>query len=153
QSEVSSVPQASLLRLIVEKFPLFAMSAASGIVTVFAQRSGGAMHLALPFALRLENTICAYAMYVWKGFCPVRLAVFYPHPVASIAIWKLGLAAFFLLAVSILVWWRRAQQPYLVTGWLWYLGTLVPVIGIVQVGEQSMADRYAYVPLLGIFLM
>ena len=151
--DTSFAPKATLARLIVEKLPLFAMSAGSAMITIFAQRSGGAMHLALPLGLRLENAIYAYAMYVWMGFCPVRLAVFYPYPVASLPIWKLGLAASFLLAVSALVWWRRTRQPYLVTGWLWYLGTLVPVIGLVQVGEQSMADRYAYVPLLGIFLM
>jgi Tfp pilus assembly protein PilF len=153
QPEAILVTQAPLSRLIVEKLPLFAMSAASGIVTVFAQRSGGSMHLVLPFGVRLENAIYAYAMYVWKGFWPVRLAVFYPHPGATLAVWQVGLAALFVLLVSAVVWRQRGAQPYLVTGWLWFLGTLVPVIGIIQVGEQAMADRYAYIPLIGVFLM
>ena len=149
----SPVPQLPILRLVLEKLPLFALSAASGAVTVFAQRSGGAMHLVLPLGVRLENAVYAYAMYVWKAFWPVRLAVFYPHPGATLAVWQLGLAALFVVTVSAMVWRDRVARPYLVVGWLWFLGTLVPVIGIVQVGEQAMADRYAYVPLIGIFLM
>jgi tetratricopeptide (TPR) repeat protein len=102
---------------------------------------------------RLENAIYAYAMYVWKAFWPSQLAIFYPHPGASLAGWKVCLAALFLIAVSALVWKRRLDRRYLVAGWLWYLGTLVPVIGLVQVGDQAMADRYAYIPLIGIFVM
>lgn len=148
-----SVSQARPSRLVLEKLPLFALSAASAVVTVFAQRTYGAMHLALPLTVRLENAIYAYAMYVWKAFCPVRLAVFYPHPGASLALWNVALAAFFLLVVSALAWRHRRAQAYLIVGWLWFLGTLVPVIGLVQVGEQAMADRYAYIPLIGIFVM
>jgi len=147
------VPQFRFSRLVLEKLPLLALSAASGVVTVFAQRSYGAMHFKLPLGVRLENAIYAYAMYVWKAFGPVRLAVFYPHPGATLAVWQLALAALFLLSVSALVWQQRGPRPYLVTGWLWFLGTLIPVIGLVQVGEQAMADRYAYIPLIGIFLM
>jgi tetratricopeptide (TPR) repeat protein len=147
------VPQAPFSRLVLEKLPLFALSAASGGVTIFAQRSYGAMHLALPLGVRLENAVYAYAMYVWKGFWPVQLAVFYPHPGATLAVWQLGLAALCVLSVSALVWRQRGARPYLVIGWLWFLGILVPVIGLIQVGEQAMADRYAYVPLIGIFLM
>jgi protein O-mannosyl-transferase len=147
------VPQARFSRLVLEKLPLFALSAAAGVVTIYAQRSYGSMHLALPLGVRLENAIYAYAMYVWKAFWPVRLAVFYPHPGATLAVWQLGLAALFVLSVSVLVWRQRGARPYLVTGWLWFLGTLVPVIGLIQVGEQAMADRYTYIPLIGIFLM
>jgi hypothetical protein len=147
------VQQAPLLRLILEKLPLLALSAATSAVTVFAQRSGGAMRLVLPLSVRHENAIYAYALYVWKAFWPAWLAVFYPHPRDTLAVWQLGLAALFLLSVSALVWWQRFARPYLITGWLWFLGTLVPVIGIVQVGEQAIADRYAYVPLIGIFVM
>lgn len=147
------VPQVSLLWLVLEKLPLLALSAADSAVTMFAQRAYGSMRLALPLSVRLENAIYAYAMYVWKAFWPVRLAVFYPHPGATLTRWQVGLAALFLAGVSALVWWERARRPYLVTGWLWFLGTLVPVIGLVQVGEQAMADRYAYLPLIGIFLM
>jgi len=111
------------------------------------------MRLVLPLGVRLENAVYAYAMYVWKAFWPAWLAAFYPHPEATLAAWRLGLAAFFLLAVSVLVLWQRTVRPYLIVGWLWFLGTLVPVIGLVQVGEQAIADRYAYVPLIGIFVM
>jgi hypothetical protein len=147
------MPQARLSRLILEKVPLLALSAATCAVTIFAQRSGGSMHLVLPLGVRLENALYAYSMYVWKAFWPAWLAVFYPHPGATLAVWQLGLAALFLLFVSGLVWWERTARPYLVTGWLWFLGTLVPVIGLVQVGEQAIADRYAYIPLIGIFVM
>ena len=147
------VPQAPFSRLVLEKLPLLALSAADCAVTFFAQRSGGAMRLVLPVGVRLENAVYAYAMYVWKAFWPAWLAVFYPHPGATLAVWRLALAALFLFAVSVLVWWQRAVRPYLIVGWLWFLGTLVPVIGLVQVGEQAIADRYAYVPLIGIFVV
>lgn len=148
-----AVPQASLSRLILEKLPLLALSVAASAVTVFAQRSGGAMRLVLPLGVRVENAIYAYALYVWKAFWPAWLAVFYPHPGATLAAWQLAPAALFVISVSALVWWQRRACPYLITGWLWFVGTLVPVIGIVQVGEQAIADRYAYVPLIGIFVM
>jgi protein O-mannosyl-transferase len=150
---VLPVPQAPFSRLVLEKLPLLVLSAASGVVTIFAQRSYGSMHLTLPLGVRLENAIYAYAMYVWRGFWPARLAVFYPHPGAALAVWQLGLAALFVLSVSALAWQQRSARPYLVAGWLWFLGTLVPVIGLVQVGEQAMADRYAYIPLIGVFVM
>lgn len=151
-SEEDSIPQRSLSRLILEKLPLLALSAGDSVLTMIAQRKGGAIHLFLPFGVRLENAVFAYAMYVWKAFWPARLAVFYPHPGRSLTAWQFVIALVFLVAVSALVWRERARR-YLVVGWLWYLGTLVPVIGLVQVGDQAMADRYAYVPLLGIFLM
>ncbi len=148
-----SVPQVSFSRLMLEKMPLLALSAADSAITMFAQRSYGSMHLIVPLGVRLENAVYAYALYVGKAFWPARLAVFYPHPGATLAVWQTGLATLFLVAVSALAWRQRARRPYLVTGWLWFLGTLVPVIGLVQVGEQAMADRYAYLPLIGIFLM
>jgi Flp pilus assembly protein TadD len=147
------VVQAPFSRLVLEKLPLLALSAADCVITIFAQRSGGAMRLVLPVGVRLENAIYAYAEYVRKAFFPVWLAVFYPHPGATLAVWKLGLAGLFVLSVTVLSWRQRARQPYLLIGWLWFLGTLVPVIGLVQVGEQAIADRYAYIPLIGIFVM
>jgi protein O-mannosyl-transferase len=146
------VSQVPFCRLILEKLPLLALSAADGMVTIFAQRSYGSMHLVLPLWVRLENALYAYAMYVLKGFWPARLAVFYPYP-AALTGWQLGLAAVFVVSISGLVWRDRASRPYLLMGWLWFLGTLVPVIGLIQVGEQAMADRYAYIPMIGIFLM
>jgi tetratricopeptide (TPR) repeat protein len=151
-AESEEPPQLSFARLALEKLPLLALSAGDALLTMLAQRKGGAIHLFLPFGVRLENAIYAYAKYIWNAFWPARLAVFYPHPAYSLTRVQLTLASLFLIAVSALVWQFRARR-YLVIGWLWYLGTLVPVIGLVQVGDQAMADRYAYVPLLGIFLM
>ncbi len=150
--ESEEIPQLSFARLALEKLPLLALSAGDALLTMLAQRKGGAIHLFLPFGVRLENAVYAYAKYIWNALWPARLAVFYPHPAYSLTRLQLTLASLFLIAVSALVWHFRSRR-YLVIGWFWYLGTLVPVIGLVQVGDQAMADRYAYVPLLGIFLM
>jgi len=151
-TEEGLIPQFAPARLVLEKLPLLALSAGDSLLTMMAQRKGGAIHLVLPFGVRLENAVYAYAQYIWKAFWPSRLAVFYPHPGRSLTAFQVALAVLFLVAVSGFVWKERARR-YLVVGWLWYLGTLVPVIGLVQVGDQAMADRYAYVPLIGIFLM
>jgi tetratricopeptide (TPR) repeat protein len=137
----------------VEKLPLLLLSAASAVVTVIAQRSGGAVRSLerIPLWLRVENATFSDAMYVWKAFWPARLALYYP--LSRPASWTVGMAVLFLLAVSGLAWKQRFVRPYLMFGWLWYLVTLIPVIGIVQVGDQAMADRYAYVPLIGIFVL
>ena len=103
-------------------------------------------------AVRLENALVAYAMYLWKMIWPSHLALLYPHPGDSLAIWQIVISALVLLVVTGVVLRFRSRR-YLLTGWLWFLGTLVPVIGLVQVGDQAMADRYAYVPLIGIFVM
>jgi len=95
----------------------------------------------------------SYGLYVWKTSYPTGFALDYPHPLQYLATWRVALAALFLAGVSVAVWKQHDSRPYLVVGWLWYLGTLVPVIGIVQVGDQGMADRYAYLPLIGIFVM
>jgi tetratricopeptide (TPR) repeat protein len=148
------VPQSSFSQLVLEKLPLMAFCVGSAIITVIAQQSGGTVRSLerFPFDVRLENAIYAYAMYVWKTFWP-RLALYYPHPANTLRAWQVGLALVFLVIVSALVWKERLSRRYLVTGWLWYLGTLVPVIGLMQVGDQAMADRYAYIPLIGIFVM
>jgi len=141
-------------KLILEKIPLFALSAASAIITMQAQQSGGAVRSTTEFSLavRLANAIYAYAMYLWKMVWPARLAPLYPHPGDSLATWQVLLAAVVLIGITALVWKFRARR-YLPVGWLFFLGTLVPVIGLVQVGQAAMADRYAYIPLLGIFVM
>jgi len=146
-------PAKPIRLLLLEKLPLFALSAASCAITLWAQKTVIAVSAQLPFGARLENALCSYAIYVWKAFWPSKFAVFYPHPGASLSLWKPVLASLLLAAVSLLAWRGRRVHPYLIVGWLWFLGTLVPVIGIVQVGAQAMADRYAYVPLIGIFLM
>jgi tetratricopeptide (TPR) repeat protein len=149
-----SVPPASWSRLLLEKLPLLVLVAGSAVITLIAQRSTGLRSLAaIPLEDRLANAVYSYALYVWKAFWPTELALFYPHPTNALSGLQLGSAILFLLGVSALVWNQRTARPYLVTGWLWYLGTLVPVIGIIQVGDQAMADRYAYIPLIGIFTM
>lgn len=141
-------------KLFVEKLPLFALSAGSAVMTMSAQQAGGAMRSTLQFSLgtRLANAIVAYASYLWKMVWPLRLAPMYPHPGESLAGWQIGLSSLVLLAITAGVLIRRDKR-YLSVGWLWFLGTLVPVIGLVQVGDQAMADRYAYIPLVGIFVM
>lgn len=142
----------SVQQLVLEKLPLFVMSAASAVVTLVAQRAGGAMVplMMLPLHVRLENAIHSYAAYLWVALSPVRLAPFYPGNEPSV--WRLAGSAVFLAAVTVVAWRARITRPYLLMGWLWYLGTLVPMIGIIQVGGQGMADRYAYLPLIGISL-
>ena len=146
--------QASAVSLIVEKIPLFILSAASCLVTVYAQKSGGAVvSLGLhPLQNRIANALVAYAAYIGKMFWPGNLAIFYPHPgvlpVGQVIISGLLLAIITYFAVRFF-----KPHPWFLVSWFWYLGTLVPVIGLVQVGVQAMADRYTYVPLIGLFII
>ena len=152
--KVFPVPQFPFSKLIVEKLPLLALCIASAAITIIAQRNYAIRPLeAYPLGGRIANAIYSYASYVWKTFWPTPLAFDYPYPRDGRPVWQLGLAVLFLVAVSILVGKLRRTRPYLATGWLWYLGTLVPVIGLIQVGDQAMADRYAYTPAMGIFVM
>jgi tetratricopeptide (TPR) repeat protein len=152
--KVFPVPQFQFSRLVLEKLPLLVLCIGSAAITIIAQRAQAIQSFEIyPFAGRLANAIYSYASYVWKAFWPVHLAFLYPYPREGHPAWQLGLAVLFLTSVSGLVWKQRWSRPYLATGWLWYLGTLVPVIGLIQVGDQAMADRYAYLPLIGIFVM
>ena len=145
-------PSTFNLQLLLEKWPFFLLTAAACVVTVIAQQDAAMVPLQrVPLGLRLENVVTAYGGYLWKTIWPVNLSVFYPLP-KHIPFWEVALAAAVLAAISILAWAQRGRRPYLLVGWLWYLGTLVPVIGLVQVGDQAMADRYTYFPLIGIFL-
>ena len=146
---------ARLRSLALEKLPLLGLSVLSSALTVAAQRAGGAVTSleAIPVSARVANALVSYLAYLGKMVWPSRLAVFYPHPATPLASPRVALCAVALLLVTVLVWRQASRRPYLLVGWLWYLGTLVPVIGLVQVGSQAMADRYAYVPLLGIFVM
>jgi tetratricopeptide (TPR) repeat protein len=141
--------------LVAEKLPLFVLSAASSVATCYAQQSGGAFqalqHLSL--AERSANAVVSYASYLRMMVWPLDLAVFYPHRQNFLSPWQVAGASAFLLAVSAFVAWQARRRPYLAVGWLWYLGMLVPVIGLVQVGGQAMADRYTYLPLIGPFVM
>jgi protein O-mannosyl-transferase len=140
--------------LLLEKLPFFALAGASCVVTILVQHAGGAVAPLeqIPPGLRLANVAVSYCRYIWKLIWPVDLAVIYPY----VFHWAPGavLAAVAVLgAVTVVTIWQRRQRPYLLTGWAWYLGTLVPVIGLVQVGNQSMADRYTYLPAIGLFLI
>ncbi len=141
------------LALIVEKFPLFATIAVMSVITLLVQRDYGATATlsGLPLHYRLHNVILSYAEYLKLTVWPSGLSAFYPYPLVF-SMWKTGAAAFALIVVTAVaaIQWKKA--PYFVTGWLWYLGSLVPVIGIIQVGTQAMADRYTYIPLIGIFV-
>lgn len=139
-------------RLILEKIPLFVLVAASSVVTFAAQSRGGAVSAlaALPLTSRLANAIVAYVGYIEKILWPTRLAVLYPY--SREFGWRLGLAVVVLIGITAFAIAARRHR-YVLVGWLWYLGTLVPVIGLVQVGVQSMADRYTYVPSIGLFMI
>ena len=142
-----------LLELVVEKIPLFVLSAGACIITfVLQERAIGAIP-PLPFFWRLENAVVTYVTYIWQTLWPTRLAVFYPHPNNTLAIWQVILAIGFLLVATVAAIIFRRKQPYVLTGWFWYLVMLFPVIGLVQVGEQGHADRYTYLPNIGLFLI
>ena len=149
------VPPRSFSWLVLEKLPLLALSAASAVVTLIAQHESGAMsgpHWQ-PFPIRVENAIVAYSRYLGKLFWPAQLSLLYPHPGRSLQAWQVLGALVLLLAITALTVVERRRRRYLLVGWLWFLGTLVPMIGLVQVGVQAMADRYAYLPFVGLFIM
>jgi Tfp pilus assembly protein PilF len=142
----------SLARLIVEKVPLFALTVVGSALTVFAQRREGAMEFgeSLGFALRATNAVRALGVYLLQTIWPARLAAWYPYPEATS--WsQVALAAAVVLGISVLAWRAFGCAPAVLVGWLWFLGTLVPVLGLVQVGNQAHADRYTYVPHIGLF--
>jgi protein O-mannosyl-transferase len=149
------VEQMPMSHLILEKVPLLFLSAASAVVTIIVQRAGNAMDPLrdLSMGARLENAIYSYAMYLMNLLWPVHLAVLYPHPLRSLTLLQVACALILLAGLTVVGWKQRFSRPYALVGWLWFLGTLVPVIGIIQVGAQGMADRYAYLPELGIFLV
>jgi tetratricopeptide (TPR) repeat protein len=136
--------------LVWEKVPWFALSAVSAVITMKVQTE--ATQVKLPLWIHLGNAAIAYVKYVGKAFWPLNLAPVYPHPELSISVPAAALSAFALLAVTTLAVIFRQRRPLFV-GWFWFLGTLVPMIGLVQVGVQAMADRYAYIPLLGVFVI
>lgn len=147
-------PSRSVVQLAVEKTPLLLMSIAAGIVTVYAQRTGGAVATIekFPMLLRFQNALESYAVYLLNAVWPAGLAVFYPYPRRGLAAWHVGLAAVVIVSITALAVWRAKRSKHLAVGWFWYIGTVVPVIGLVQVGLQSRADRYAYVSFIGLFV-
>ena len=150
----SARQSATVFFLIRKKIPLFILVIISCCVTFYAQKHGGAVKSLdfIPIDARIANTLVAYAAYIGKMIYPVNLAFLYPYP-EMISWWKVAGAILLLGVISFFAFKSRRQHPYFITGWLWYLGTLVPVIGLVQVGMQSMADRYTYIPLIGLFII
>ena len=145
------VPAKSFYSLLEEKFPLLAIAGVNAFITMQAQGRGGARNY-FPRFIRLGNAIICYARYVGKAVWPSHLALFYPHPGYSLKVSHVVAALIFLLAITALVIHQRRYR-YLAVGWFWFLGTLVPMIGLIQVGVQAMADRYAYLPFIGLFIM
>ncbi len=147
-------PKQPIFRLVLEKIPLLALAAASSAMTFYAQAHGGAVGSldVIPISSRIANALVTYAAYLLKTVCPSGLAAMYPHG-GMPPWWQTSGALLLILSTS--YWAIKAikQRPYVAVGWLWYLGTLVPVIGLVQVGTQAMADRYTYIPLIGLFII
>ena len=143
-----------LRQRLLEKIPLFILTAASCVMTYIAQQRGGAVQSMQEFPLveRFFNTAVSYVLYIGKTLWPTDLAVLYPHPLTT-PLWQFLGARLLLLLISLVALRLAIRFPYVIVGWLWYLGTLVPAIGLVQVGVQSTADRYTYIPLIGLFMM
>jgi len=140
-------------QLVTEKLPLVGLVVASSIITVLAQHQGGAVVQVqrLPLDARVSNAVVSYLLYLQKTLWPVGLSVFYPFPHQIPIALVLGSAAV-LFGITAIAWMARRQFPYILVGWSWFIITLVPVIGLVQVGSQAMADRYMYVPMVGLLI-
>ena len=140
-------------RLVLEKVPLLVLSAGSSIITLFAQRRATISVESLPLLWRINNALVSYVAYIWQMICPIRLALAYPHPEYRLSFWEVAAATAFLAGATAVVLGFRKRHRYLVTGWFWYLGMLLPVIGIMQAGPQARADRYTYLPQIGLYLI
>jgi tetratricopeptide (TPR) repeat protein len=145
----------SLFSLVLEKSPLIFLAAVTSVATLLAQHRGGALESVdfLPIKARIANSLVAYVSYIGKMIWPRPLAVFYPHPGSGLPLWQAVGAGLLLACISVVLVRASRRYPYLMVGWFWYLGTLVPVIGLVQAGVQAMADRFTYVPLIGLFII
>ncbi|MFC1895071.1 tetratricopeptide repeat protein [Thermodesulfobacteriota bacterium] len=149
-----SQSRAMALRLVCEKVPLFALVTISSAVTFYAQKRGGLVVAldVIPFQARVANALAAYVKYIGKMIYPSKLAAIYHHP-GMLPWWQIIGACLLLVTVSFVAARNVKKRPYFAVGWLWYIGTLIPVIGLVQVGNQSMADRYTYIPFIGLFIV
>jgi tetratricopeptide (TPR) repeat protein len=141
--------------VVIEKVPFFAFAVLASTVTFLIQHRSGAAKsfVQYPLTERIANALVSYVSYIFKMIWPQNLAVFYPHLGQSLTMWQVVLAGLLLLVVSLVVIRTGRRHPYLPVGWLWYVGTLVPVIGLIQAGDQGMADRYTYIPLIGLFVI
>jgi protein O-mannosyl-transferase len=142
--------KSTALKLIVEKIPLLLLSAGSAVATLIAQRGGIVQIGHLPLTWRAANAVSVYLIYIWQMIWPANLALIYPHP-GRLPFWETASASALLVLVTAGVFILRKRQPYLITGWLWYLIMLLPVIGLIQVGSQAHADRYTYLPQIGLY--
>ena len=140
-------------RLLLEKIPFLLLSAASCALTIVAQKQAITPAIELPISWRAGNAVVSYAAYLGQMFYPSGLAVFYPHLENGLSRWKIILSAIVVTGITLGALMFRRRHPYLLAGWLWYLGMLIPVIGLLQVGGQARADRYTYLPLIGVFIM
>lgn len=150
------IPTFSFAFLVLEKLPLLLLSVADAVVTLIAQRAAHALQTSAGhriMLIRLETALISYVRYVATSLWPSGLALFYPHPTKLFPAWQVGAAALALAFATAMVFSQRHTQPYLAVGWLWFLVAMIPMIGIVQVGEQARADRYAYIPFVGLFIM
>ncbi len=137
---------------VLEKIPLIALSAASSVTTFLVQKGAVGHTEELPIFERINNAVVSYVLYIWQMLWPVDLAVFYPHPENRLPSWEIVSCLVLLACATVVAIALRKRRPYLITGWLWYLGMLVPVIGLVQVGWQGRADRYTYLPQIGLYI-
>ena len=153
-STYPSVP-VSIRQCILEKLPLFVLSGIVSVTVYLIQLHSGTVKsfVEYPLVCRIGNALVSYTAYIGKMLWPVGLSIFYPHPLRDLPAWQVAGSALLLACVTAAVIWKLRQRPYLAVGWLWYLGTLVPVIGLVQVGLHALADRYTYVPLTGLFII
>jgi tetratricopeptide (TPR) repeat protein len=151
----SDIPKASLTRLIAEKIPFFVMSAVICAVTYTVNQRIGTISVVsrLPIASRIDNALVSYIKYILMMMWPKGLAVLYPHPISGLPKWQPVISFLILVAVSAAVIYAGRRRRYLAVGWFWYLGTLFPTIGIIQAGAQAYADRYSYIPLIGLFII
>ena len=141
-----------LWKRVGEKVPLIALSAVSSVITFLVQKGAVGQTEELPIFERINNAVVSYVLYIWQILWPVNLAVFYPHPENRLPLWEIVCCLLVLMCITVAAIALRTRRPYLLTGWLWYLGMLVPVIGLVQVGWQGRADRYTYLPQIGLYI-
>ena len=154
QFEQQAIPWRDILKLILEKIPLSLLAATSAYITFLAQTEGRVVKSLdqFPIGIRLSNALVSYVTYIFKMIFPTKLAVLYPHP-GMYPLWKITGALFILICISFFAVKSARKYPYICIGWFWYTGTMIPVIGLVQVGMQSMADRYTYIPFIGLFIV
>ena len=144
--------RSTFVKLMIEKVPLFILSIGSCVATLWAQNLALGSAALLPFKWRIANAVVSYFDYIRQTFWPVDLAPFYIHPENRLELWRLAVAAIVLIGITAVVFVRRKKNPYLIVGWFWYLVMLIPVIGIIQVGLQGRADRYTYLPQIGLYV-